>query len=311
MKSKDTWIGVDVCKRFLDVHASGLAAFRVANAPHGYAELLQQLAGVQVRGVVLEATGGYERGVLAALRAGNLDAAVVNPARVRAFAEGTHQLAKTDRIDAKVLANYGAYMQPAPAALPSSARAELKELIAYRAQITQEMVARTAQLRLYASDRVRARAEAAIAQLRTERIRIEGDIKALVAAHEELARPFRLLTSVPGIGLVVGAILVAELPELGRLSRRQIAALVGLAPFPRDSGERRGYRAIRGGRADVRCALFNAARVAIRHNPTIKPFYDRLRARGKNGKVAIVAAMRKLLTILNAMLNNNRPWQPA
>jgi transposase len=311
MNSKGEWIGVDVSKRFLDVHASGLAAFRVANAPDGYSELLERLAGVWVRGVVLEATGGYERSVLAALQAGNLHASVVNPARVRAFAEGTHQLAKTDRIDAKVLASYGAYMKPAPTPLPSSVRAELKELIAYRAQIAQEMTARSAQLRLYASDSVRAKAEAAIAALRAARAQIEGEIKALIAAHGELSRPFKILVSVPSIGLVVAATLVAELPELGRLSRRQIAALVGLAPFPRDSGERRGYRAIRGGRADVRCALFNAARVAIQHNPTIEAFYERLRAKGKPGKVAIVAAMRKLITILNTMLKSEQPWQPA
>lgn len=311
MNSKGEWIGVDVSKRFLDVHASGLAAFRVANAPDGYGELLQHLAGMCVRGVVLEATGGYERGVLAALQDGNLHASVVNPARVRAFAEGTHQLAKTDRIDAKVLASYGAYMKPAATVLPSIVRAELKELIAYRAQIAQEMTARGAQLRLYASDGVRAKAEAAIAALRTERSQIEREIQTLIAAHEELSRPFKILTSVPGIGLIVAATLIAELPELGRLSRRQIAALVGLAPFPHDSGERRGYRAIRGGRADVRCALFNAARVAIRHNPIIKAFYEHLRARGKNGKVAIIAAMRKLITILNTMLKNDQPWKPA
>jgi transposase len=311
MNSKGEWIGVDVSKRFLDVHVSGLMPFRVTNGPEGYAALTERVAGLNVAGVVLEATGGYERGVLTALQAERLNAAVVNPARVRAFAEGTCQLAKTDRIDAKVLAGYGAFMRPAPTSLPSPARAELKELIAYRAQIAQEMVARTAQLRLYASDRVRARAEAAIAELRAERLRIEGEIKALIAAHAELARPFKILTTVPGIGLVVAAILIAELPELGRLSRRQIAALVGLAPFPRDSGERRGYRAIRGGRAEVRCALFNAARVAIQHNPILKAFYERLRAKGKNGKVAIVAVMRKLVTILNVMLKNDRPWQHA
>lgn len=311
MTSKGAWIGVDVSKHFLDVHASGLAAFRVANAPGGYGELLQRLSGVCVRGVVLEATGGYERSVLAALQAANLHASIVNPARVRAFAEGTHQLAKTDRIDAQVLASYGAFMQPAPTALPSSVRAELKELIAYRAQITQEITARSAQLRLYASDSVHVRAATAIATLRAERTQIEAEIKAHMAAHGELSRPFKLLTSVPSIGLIVAATLIAELPELGHLSRRQIAALVGLAPFPRDSGERRGYRAIRGGRADVRCALFNAARVAIQHNPTIKAFYQRLRARGKTGKVAIVAAMRKLITILNAMLKRQQPWQPA
>lgn len=311
MNSKGVWIGVDVSKRFLDVQASGLAAFRVANASDGYRQLLARLAGVRVEGVVLEATGGYERHVLAALLAADVRASVVNPARVRAFAQGTHQLAKTDRIDAKVLASYGAYMRPAPTVPPSGVRATLKEMIAYRAQIAREMTARTAQLRLYESAVVRARAEAAIAALRAERVRIENEIKALIVAHEELSRPFKILVSVPGVGLIVAATLIAELAELGGLSRRQIAALAGLAPFPRDSGERRGYRCIRGGRAEVRCALFNAARVAIRHNPVIMAFYRGLRARGKNGKVAIVAAMRKLITILNAMLKTQQLWRTA
>jgi len=311
MNSKGEWVGVDVSKRFLDVEASGLAAFRVANAADGYRELLARLAGVRVEGVVLEATGGYERNVLVALLEANLRASIVNPARVRAFAQGTHQLAKTDRIDARVLARYGAYMRPAPTALASNVRATLKEMIAYRAQIAQEMTARTSQLRLYESAGVRGRAEAAIAALRAERDKIEKEIEALISAHEELSRPFKILVSVPGVGLLVAATLIAELPELGRLSRRQIAALVGLAPFPRDSGERRGYRSIRGGRAEVRCALFNAARVGIRHNPVIKAFYEALRARGKKGKVAIVAAMRKLVTILNLMLKTQQLWRPA
>jgi transposase len=309
MNSKGEWIGVDVCKRFLDVHVSGLAAFRVGNDVDGHAALLERLARVPVAGVVLEATGGYERGVLEALQARKLNAAVVNPARVRAFAEGTCQLAKTDRIDAMVLARYGAFMQPKATSLPSPARAELKEMLAYRAQITQEITARTAQLRLYANDKVRAKAQAALQALRRERTELDGQIKALVAAHAELARSFKILTSVPGVGLIVAATLIAELPELGRLSRRQIAALVGVAPFPRESGQRRGYRAVRGGRAEVRCALFNAARVAVQHNPVIKPFFERLSARGKPGKVALVAAMHKLIVILNAMLKSEQCWR--
>lgn len=309
MNNNGEWIGVDVSKRCLDVQVASLAAFRIANAPEGYQELLRRLSRVRVQGIVLEATGGYERNVLEALQAARLHVAVVNPARVRAFAQGTGQLAKTDRIDAMVLARYGAFMQPAAKEMPSKARAHLKELIAYRAQVTQEITARTAQLRLYASAGVQARAEAAITALRAERCQLEADIKAVLAANQELARPFKILTSVPGVGLIVAATLLAELPELGRLSRRQIAALVGLAPFPRESGDRRGYRSIRGGRAEVRAALFNAARVAIRHNPVLETFYQRLRATGKPGKVALVAAMRKLLTILNAMLQNNRPWQ--
>ena len=304
------WIGVDICKRFLDVYVASAPPLRLANDADGRVGLAERLRAFGVRGVVLEATGGLERPVLAALIAAGVPASIVNPARVRAFAEGTGQLAKTDRIDAKVLAAYGAYMQPAASQLPSSARAKLKELLGYRAQIGEEITARCAQLKLYASDSLKVRAQAALDALRRERREIEREIEALIEGTAELAQSFRILTSVPSVGVVVGATLVAEMPELGTRGRRPIAALGGLAPFPCDSGERRGYRAIRGGRADVRKALFNAARVAIQHNPTIKAFYERLRAKGKPGKVALVAAMHKLLTILNAMLRSGRTWQP-
>jgi transposase len=290
------WIGVDVSKRFLDVYVKDAPAFRLANDADGRSILTERLRTIGVRGVVLEATGGLERPVLAALIAAGLPGSIVNPARVRAFA--------------KVLAHYGAYMQPRPAALPSSARAKLKELLAYRAQIGEEIVARSAQLKLYETDSLRARAKAALEALRRERRELEREIECLVESDAELSAPFQVLTSVPAVGTIVGATLVAELPELGTGGRRCITALAGLAPFPCDSGDRRGYRAIRGGRADVRKALFNAARVAIQHNPKIKAFYESLRARGKPGKVALVAAMRKLLTILNAMLRSGRTWQP-
>jgi transposase len=310
MIQKGAWTGVDICKRFLDVYTAGEPSLRLANDADGRQALAERLRSLGVRGVVLEATGGLEREVLAALIAAGAPASIVNPARVRAFAEGTGQLAKTDRIDAKVLAAYGAYIQPAPSALPSSARAKLKELLGYRAQIGEEITARGAQLKLYRSDGLKARAQAALDALRRERRDIEREIEALIASTAELAQPFCILTSVPSVGTIVGATLVVGMPELGSMGRRPIASLGGLAPFPCDSGERRGYRAIRGGRADVRKALFNAARVAIQHNPVIKAFYERLRAKGKPGKVALVAAMHKLLTILNAMLKTGRTWQP-
>lgn len=305
------WIGVDICKRFLDVYIPGKPPLRFANDADGRRALAQLLRTLGVRGVVLEATGGLEQEVLAALLAAGVPASIVNPARVRRFAEGTGQLAKTDRIDAKVLAAFGAYLQPPPCALPSSARARLKELIAYRAQIGEEITARSAQLKHYRSDGLEARAQAALDALRSERRQLEREIETLIESTAELAKSFRILTSAPSIGTIVGATLLVEMPELGSRGRRTIGALGGLAPFPCDSGERHGYRAIRGGRADVRKALFNAARVAIQHNPVIKAFYERLRAKGKPGKVALVAAMHKLLTILNAMLRSRRAWQPS
>jgi transposase len=301
-------VGVDICKRYLDAAGTEEKPFRVANDTSGRQTMVERLKALGVSCVVLEATGGLERPVLEALLTAGLPASIVNPARVRAFAEGTGKLAKTDKIDAKVLAAYGAYMRPAVSALPSSARAKLKELLSYRGQIGNEVTARRAQLQLYASADLKARANAALEALIAERRAIEREIKALIASEEELATPFQILASVPSVGTVVGATLVADLPELGCLCRRRIAALVGLAPFPRDSGDRRGHRAIRGGRSEVRKALFNAARVAIQHNPKIKAFYERLRQNGKPGKVAIVAAMHKLLTILNAMIKSRRTW---
>ena len=200
-------------------------------------------------------------------------------------------------------------MKPAPTPLADPARLSLRDLMMYRSQIVGEITARSAQIRHYGDARIRARAAAAIDGLRQERKEIEKDIEALIKAKAEMHRLYKRMTSVPGIGLVVAATLIAELPEIGRLSRRQIASLAGLAPFPRESGDRIGYRAIRGGRAEVRKALFNGARSAIRHNPIAKPFYERLRGRGKGHKVAIVATMRKLLTILNAILKAGADWR--
>lgn len=308
MSSFTTWVGVDISKRFLDVAVAGDKPDRHDNSKAGCAALASLLQQKAPAGVVVEATGGWEHPLVSALIAAQVPVSVVNPARVRAFAEGTGRLAKTDKIDAQVLAQFGAYMKPPRAELPGAGRTQLKELLAYRSQITQEITARTAQLRGYASADLLARASDALARLKQERTALERQIKTLIESDPAMAHDFVLLTSVPAIGTIVAATLIAELPELGKLTRRQIAALAGLAPFPRESGERRGYRSIRGGRADVRCALFCAARVALRHNPRIAQFYDRLRGRGKGGKVAIVAAMHKLLTIANAMLKSNTKW---
>jgi transposase len=305
------WIGVDVSKKTLDVFSNTLGAFRVANTAQGYEALVTKLSTAAVAGVVMEATGGYEQPLLHALTRHGLPASVVNPARVRAFATGTGQLAKTDKIDAQILVSYAAFKKPAPTPLPSTARAKLKETLAYRAQIVAEITARTAQLRHFESPDILSRAEAAIAALKGEKKTLETEIQALIKTAEDCEHTHRILTSVPGIGTIVAATLIAELPELGHLNRRQIASLAGLAPFPRESGQRKGYRAIRGGRADVRIALFNAARVAVRHNPKIKAFADRLAAKSKPYKVILVAAMRKLLTILNAMMKTKETWRTA
>lgn len=308
MTASSAWIGVDVSKKYLDVAAISGAPARLGNDADGRRALVLRLKSQDVRGVVVEATGGLERPVMAALIEANIPVSLVNPARVRRFAEGTGQLAKTDKLDAAILARFGDYMRPAPSSLPSEERQVLRDTLAYRAQIAQEITARKAQIKLYAAAKLRARAEAAIEDLERERKEMEREIEGHIKANEAMRTTFKRLTTVPGVGLIVGATLIAELPELGRLSRRQIAALVGIAPFPNESGDRKGYRSIRGGREDVRHALYNAARVAIRHNPIAKLFYERLRARGKRHKVAMVAVMRKLLTILNAMLKTQTDW---
>jgi transposase len=308
MTTSGAWIGVDICKTYLDVGSTTGTPVRAANDADERAALARRLKSDNVRGVIVEATGGLERALVQALEAEGVPAAIVNPARVRKFAEGTGQLAKTDRIDAVILARFGAYMQPAPTLLADAPRQQLRDLIAYRSQITREITARSAQIRFYAAPGLLERAKAAIEALRCERKALEREIEALIKSQDAMRALHRRLVTVPGIGLIGAATLIAELPELGRLSRRQIAALAGVAPFPNESGDRRGYRAIRGGREEVRQALFNCARVAIQHNPVAKPFYERLRARGKAHKVALVATMRKLLTILNAMLKTSTDW---
>jgi transposase len=308
MTTSSAWIGVDICKKYLDVAAASATPVRIANDADGRTALARRLKSENVRGVIVEATGGLERALVEAFEAEGVPASIVNPARVRKFAEGTGQLAKTDRIDAAILARFGAYMKPVPTCLADAQRQKLRDLIAYRAQITREITARSAQVRLYTDPDLQARAAAAIAALREERKALERVMEALIKSQGAMQALYKRLLTVPGIGLIGAATLIAELPELGRLSRRQIAALVGVAPFPNESGDRRGYRAIRGGREQVRQTLFNCARVAIEHNPVAKPFYERLRARGKAHKVALVATMRKLLTILNAMLKTNTDW---
>jgi transposase len=309
MTAHAQWIGIDVSKKMLDVFSQNLGAFRVANTAQGFDALVTKLSNVAVAGVVMEATGGYEQPLLRTLTGKGLPASVVNPARVRAFATGTGQLAKTDKIDAQILVSYAAFKKPAPTPLPSSVRAKLKELLAYRGQIVAEITARAAQMRHFESPDIKARAEAAMATLKAEKKVLEGDIGALIKTDADCQQAYRVLTSVPGVGIIVAATLITELPELGSLNRRQIASLAGLAPFPRESGTRKGYRAIRGGRADVRNVLYNAASVAKRYNPKIKLFADRLATKSKPFKVVIVAAMRKLLTILNAMMKAQETWR--
>ena len=227
MTTHAQWIGVDVSKKMLDVFSPNLGAFRVANTAQGFEALVTKIANVTVAGVVMEATGGYEQALLKSLTTRGINASIVNPARVRAFATGTGQLAKTDKIDAQILVHYAAFKKPAPTPLASTARAKLKETLAYRAQIVAEITARTAQLRHYESPDIVARADTAIATLKADKKKLDAEIETLIEADADCERAYRILTSVPGTGTIVAATLITELPELGSLNRRQIASLAG------------------------------------------------------------------------------------
>jgi transposase len=303
-------IGIDVSKMRLDVYS--LADGRrlvVGNDAAGIAALADQL-GLSARDLlVMEASGGYERTAQRHLSARGLRVAIVNAARVRDFARASGCLAKTDRVDAAVIARYGAFARPAPTPLVTGARQVLAELLAYRRQLTAEITARGQQLGHLVTLALRQRAEAGLERLRAERREITRLIGQTIAGDRELAATATLLRSMPAVGPVLVATLLAELPELGTLDRRQIASLVGVAPIAKDSGARQGRRPIRGGRSGVRAPLYMAALVASRSNPTLRAVYERLRAHAKPPKLVLVVLMRKMLITLNAMLRTTTPWR--
>lgn len=304
-----TVIGVDVAKRWIDVHhlATGRAE-RVETTP---AALRRFARGAKGARVVLEASGGYERPLLEALRRAGVETCRVNPARARHFAIADGRLAKTDRVDAEILARMGASMSLVPEPEPDPARERLAELVARRDDLVVALGRETCRAQ-QAREAVVKRSIARVAKLlAAQRAAIEAEIARHVSAEPALAEGRRRLLAAPGVGPAVAAVLLAKLPELGRLDRRAIAHLAGLAPHAADSGLRRGVRRIRGGRAEVRRALFLAAFVAGRHDPRIRAFRDRLAAAGKPRKQVVVACARKLLTILNAMVRDQTDYRTA
>lgn len=303
-----TWIGIDVAKTHLDVAVEGGQTWRTVNDEEGITGLVTQLREQRPTLVVLEATGGYERDVTAALADASIPVAVVNPRQVRDFAKATGVLAKTDVLDAKVLARFAATVQPEPRTLADAQAEELRDLLTRRQQVVGMLTAEKNRLK-QATRIVRPRIKEHIAFLEAELDESDRGLDGLLHASPVWRERENLLRSVPGIGPVVSATLVAALPELGQLSRKQIAKLVGVAPLNRDSGRYRGRRVVWGGRADVRRVLYMAALVATRSNPVIRALYQRLLEAGKPKKVALVACMRKLLVILNAMLKHRTPWQ--
>lgn len=307
-------VGIDVAKTEL-VIARGSAGevATCANDESGVRALVQQLVEDAPALVVLEATGGYELLCVAALAAASVPVVVVNPRQVRDFAKATGQLAKTDRIDARVLALFGERVRPAIRALPDEHARELDTVLTRRRQLLEMRQAernRLAQLVGQGQRPVKQSLKKHISYLDRELAMTDTELGRMIRESPVWRERDDLLQSVPGIGPVVARTLLAELPELGQLSRRAIAKLVGVAPLNRDSGTWRGQRTIHGGRASVRAVVYMAALVAARRNPVIKTFYQRLVATGKPKKVALVACMRKLLTILNHMLRTGQRWNP-
>jgi transposase len=307
----DIYVGIDVSKDRLDVHVrpSG-ERFAVARDGDGLTDLIARLQPLAPRLVVVEATGGFEVVVAAAVGGAGLPLAVVNPAQVRYYAQALGKRAKTDKIDAEVIARFAEAMPLEPRPLPDEATRLLADLVTRRRQIIVMMGAeRQRATRL--PKRLKKSCERVIRMLEKELAELDREIDTSVRGTPAWRDKEDLLASVPGVGPIVARTLIAELPELGQLDRRHIASLAGVAPFTRQSGRWRGKSFIGGGRGTVRAALFLAAMAAVRHNPAIRAFRQRLIAAGKPKMVALVACMRKLLTILNAILREQKPWQSA
>lgn len=302
------YIGIDVAQEWLDIAARPEGgAWRARNDEAGITELTSQLVERGPRLVVLEATGGLETALASALTMAALPVVIVNPRQVRDFARATGQLAKTDAIDARVLARFGEAVGPEPRPLPEAATRELAALLARRRQVVEMLTAEKNRLRSAARP-IRHDIQQHIRWLERRLAGLDGDLGKTIREHAQWQDRDRVLRSTPGIGPVSSCTLLANLPELGRLNRKEIAALVGVAPLNRDSGTLRGRR-IWGGRSHVRSALYMATLVGVRRNPVLRTFYQRLLAAGKPKKVALTASMRKLLTILNAMARSNTSWQ--
>ena len=304
-----TVVGIDVSKERLDVHVlPSEEAWAVSRDADGLAELCRRLA--DLSGVVaLEATGGYESIVAASLSSAGLPLVVVNPAQVRAFAKALGQRAKTDPIDARVIARFAEATKPMVRPLPDQATRMLADLLARRRQMVEMIASESQRLRRTEMPRVRKSIERLLVALKRELGDVDHDIDDTVRGSPVWREKEDLLASVPGVGPIIARTMVADLPELGTLGRKQIGALAGLVPFVRQSGRWKGQAHIGGGRPTVRTALFIGALVAKRHNPVLRAFYERLIATGKPKMVAIIAVAHKLLTILNAILRDKKPWQ--
>jgi len=302
-------VGIDVAKATLDIARSDTERTDTfANDKKGIARFLKTLTPDSPALLVIEATGGYERAVVAALLEADLPVAVANPRNVRHFAKGLRLLAKTDAIDAKMLISYGRHAAPRLAVKRSAHRDELDALVTCRRQLICVRTEQTNRRSVTSSKAAIKAIDAVLKTVATQIQKLDEQIATLIESDDDMSSMDRIIRSVPGVGTVLSATLLANFSELGELDRRQAAALVGVAPYNRDSGRFRGTRHISGGRMEVRNVLYMAALTAIRYNPVLVPFAERLRAEGKKNKVIIVAAMRKLIAILNAMIRDGLEW---
>lgn len=305
------FVGIDVAKDTLDVALSPESKpFHVANSRDGVQKIVSQLPPPGTCLVTLEGSGGYERLVIAELLDGGHRVAMANPRQVRDFAKGMGILAKTDALDATVLAKFGQVVNPRCLEQPAGSQSELQQLVERRRQLIELRTAETNRLHQASSKVAKRSIETVLKTLEKQITKLETELVQLIDQHPDWKQKTKILTSAPGVGNITAMALLAELPELGQLSREAIASLVGLAPFNHDSGQLQGQRAIWGGRADVRTTLYMAALSAIRCNDPIKTFYNRLRSAGKPFKKSITACMRKLLVILNTMIKTNSLWNP-
>jgi transposase len=303
------YVGIDVSKDKLDVAVWGEKTItQVANTKRGFTRLKKQMSELSPKLIVVEATGGYEEALVLALYEAGLPVALVSPQRVRQYAKARGLLAKTDKLDAQNLAEYGKNLEPRLFVAKSEEGRRLSGLVGRRTQVVEMQKAEKNRLRM-ANVETEASIRTVIDCLEGEVERLDEEIRVFMKEHEELGEQEKLLCSAKSIGPVTAATLLADLPELGKLDRKQIAALVGVAPMNHDSGKKRGYRKTKGGRPEVRSVLYMSALSGIRYNPIIKSQYDQLVKRGKEKKVAITACMRKMLTILNAMMRDQQPFR--
>ncbi len=310
MASSPLFVGIDVAKATLEIALRPSAqTWQVIYDDTHVEAFVTQLNELSPTLIVVEATGGLERSLVAALVAARLPVIVINPRQARDFAKATGRLAKTDRIDAQVLAHYGEAIRPSFRLLPDADTQQLRALVDRRRQLVDMMTAEQSRLNTSPA-RVRDSIAAHLAWLQQQLASLDDDLDGMRQSSPIWHERDDILQSTPGVGPVLSRTLMSQLPELGELNRKEIAALVGVAPFNRDSGTWRGRRTIWGGRAAVRSVLYMSTLVATRHNPVIREFYERLLAAGKAKKVALTACMRKLLTILNAMVKNQQRWQP-